>query len=42
MAVAAVPGPMTAPLDFGAADLVVGSLADLDLRALASLLPAST
>jgi putative hydrolase of the HAD superfamily len=42
MAVAAVPGPMTAALDFGAADLVVRSLAELDLRALASLLPAST
>jgi len=31
MAVVAVPGPMTAGLDFGGADLVVPSLVDLDL-----------
>jgi HAD superfamily hydrolase (TIGR01509 family) len=37
MAVVAVPGPMTAPLDFSAADLVVGSVADLDLRRLGRL-----
>ena len=36
MAVVAVPGPMTRTLDFGAADLVVGSLAELDIAALGS------
>ena len=40
MAVVAVPGPMTRPLDFGAADLVVPSLADLDIPLLASLIAA--
>jgi HAD superfamily hydrolase (TIGR01509 family) len=39
MAVVAVPGPMTRPLDFGAAHLVVNSLADLDLAALGAVLP---
>jgi HAD superfamily hydrolase (TIGR01509 family) len=38
MAVVAVPGPMTAPLDFGAAHLVVASLRDLDLRRAGALL----
>ncbi len=38
MAVVAVPGPMTAPLDFSAAHLVVGSLLDLDLRLAGTLL----
>jgi putative hydrolase of the HAD superfamily len=37
MAVVAVPGPMTAPLDFTGADAVVRSLADMDLGALADL-----
>lgn len=40
MTVVAVPGPMTAPLDFDAADAVVGSLLDLDLHRLGRLLPA--
>ena len=40
MAVVAVPGPMTRPLDFGAAQLVAGSLADLDIPLLASLIAA--
>lgn len=39
MAVVAVPGPMTAPLDFSAAHLVVASLLDVDLRRAAALLP---
>jgi len=39
MAVVAVPGPMTRTLDFGAADLVVGSLAALDIAALGALVP---
>ena len=39
MAVVAVPGPMTAPLDFSAADLVVTSLLDLDLRRAGALVP---
>jgi HAD superfamily hydrolase (TIGR01509 family) len=38
MAVVAVPGPMTAGLDLGAADLVVPSLAETDLAALPKLL----
>jgi HAD superfamily hydrolase (TIGR01509 family) len=37
MTVVAVPGPMTAPLDFAAAHLVVASLLDVDLRRLAGL-----
>ncbi len=37
MAVVAVPGPMTAGLDFADADLVVPTLAGLDLRRLAAL-----
>jgi hypothetical protein len=37
MVVVAVPGPMTAGLDFGAADLVVPSLAETDLPALRKL-----
>ncbi len=41
MAVVAVPGPMTATLDFSAADLVVSSLDDVDLPALGALLPAT-
>jgi HAD superfamily hydrolase (TIGR01509 family) len=40
MAVVAVPGPMTRTLDFGAADRVVGSLADLDMASLGAILPA--
>src|SRR5262245_15937671 len=40
MVVVAVPGPMTAGLDFGAADLVVPSLAAVDLPALRSLVRA--
>jgi HAD superfamily hydrolase (TIGR01509 family) len=40
MAVVAVPGPVTRPLDFGAADRVVDSLADLDIVALGALVPA--
>ena len=40
MAVVAVPGPMTRTLDFGAAHLVVGSLAEVDLAALGALVPA--
>ncbi len=39
MAVVAVPGPMTRTLDFGAADLVVGSLAAVDIAALGALVP---
>lgn len=37
MPVVAVPGPMTAPLDFTGADAVVGSLEEIDLAALAGL-----
>jgi HAD superfamily hydrolase (TIGR01509 family) len=37
MVVVAVPGPMTAGLDLGAADLVVPSLADVELDALPNL-----
>ncbi|HEY7069736.1 MAG TPA: HAD-IA family hydrolase [Acidimicrobiales bacterium] len=37
MAVVAVPGPMTAGLDFSTADLVVASLAGLDLMRLGAL-----
>ena len=37
MAVVAVPGPMTASLDFGGADLVVPSLLSIDLDALGRL-----
>jgi HAD superfamily hydrolase (TIGR01509 family) len=37
MAVVAVPGPMTSGLDFSAADLVVASLADVDLSGLGHL-----
>ena len=37
MVVVAVPGPMTAGLDMSAADLVVPSLADIDLAALRTL-----
>jgi HAD superfamily hydrolase (TIGR01509 family) len=37
MAVVAVPGPMTAGLDLSAADLVVRSLADIDLATLRQL-----
>ena len=37
MAVVAVPGPMTRPLDFGAADHVAASLADLDIASLGAL-----
>ena len=37
MAVVAVPGPMTLPLDFGAAHLVAGSLAELDIATLGAL-----
>jgi HAD superfamily hydrolase (TIGR01509 family) len=40
MAVVAVPGPMTRPLDFVAADRVVASLSDLDIAALGALVPA--
>lgn len=40
MTVVAVPGPMTAALDFGAADAVVASLLDVDLRRLGHLLAA--
>jgi len=40
MAVVAVPGPVTRPLDFGAADRVVASLSDLDIAALGALVPA--
>ena len=40
MAVVAVPGPMTRPLDLGAADRVVDSLADLDMVSLGAILPA--
>jgi HAD superfamily hydrolase (TIGR01509 family) len=40
MAVVAVPGPMTAGLDFSAADLIVPSLADVDLRGLGHLVGA--
>jgi HAD superfamily hydrolase (TIGR01509 family) len=38
MAVVAVPGPMTRTLDFGAADRVVESLADLDIASLGAIL----
>jgi beta-phosphoglucomutase-like phosphatase (HAD superfamily) len=38
MVVVAVPGPMTAGLDLGAADLVVPSLADIDVAGLRNLL----
>jgi HAD superfamily hydrolase (TIGR01509 family) len=37
VAVVAVPGPMTSGLDFSAADLVVASLADVDLSGLGHL-----
>jgi beta-phosphoglucomutase-like phosphatase (HAD superfamily) len=37
MAVVAVPGPMTAGLDFAAADLVVPSLVGLDVALLGAL-----
>ena len=37
MVVVAVPGPMTRPLDFGAADRVAASLSDLDIAALGAL-----
>jgi HAD superfamily hydrolase (TIGR01509 family) len=40
MAVVAVPGPVTRPLDFGAADRVVDSLAGLDIAGLGALVPA--
>ncbi len=39
MTVVAVPGPMTATLDFGAADLVVPSLTEVDPSTLGALLP---
>ncbi len=38
MAVVAVPGPMTAPLDFSAAHLVVASLLEVDLEVVGALL----
>jgi HAD superfamily hydrolase (TIGR01509 family) len=41
MAVVAVPGPMTAGLDFSAADLVVASLSDVTLGRLAALVTRS-
>ena len=41
MVVVAVPGPMTRPLDLGAADRVAGSLADLDIAELGALVPRS-
>ena len=37
MTVVAVPGPMTAPLDFSAAHLVVTSLLDVDLGQVGAL-----
>ena len=40
MTVVAVPGPMTAALDFSAADLVVASLLDVDLAQVGALRPA--
>jgi len=39
MVVVAVPGPMTLPLDFSAAHLVVASLLDVDVSLLGSLTP---